>query len=307
MVLNSETMKTRTFLPFLFCLALLACERELNIDMDVEPPVVVNSLFNTDSTWRVRVNRAWSMGEAIYGPVDDGSKGGNRSKNIENASVMISSGSGEQITLEYDTNGYYLSPLKPRAGETYTLSVNVPGELPISASVVLPEPVMPDTGYFTKISGYDYLFTLEFTDPPGPTAYELNLYEGTSGDLPRAEQLETDDQDVYVEYYWTPRYAYPDNGAPLGPIFWALNDRNFQGKKKKLVFRMIYFDKLPKDWTVQMRTVSDEYARYRTTALQQQETHNDPFVQPIQVYNNITNGVGIFAGYSRVDYHFNGN
>jgi len=293
-----------TLLPFM---TLFACERELDIDIDVEPPVVVNSLFNTDSTWRVRINKAWSMGEATFGPLNDGTlKLGFRSKDIENASVYITSGRGEQIALAYDTNGFYLSPLKPLPGETYTLSVDVPGELPISSSVVLPEPVRPDTAYFTKLSGYEYLFTLEFIDPPGPTAYELNLYQGTSGSLRWGEQLETDDQDVYVEYYWTPVYAHPDEGgAGLGPVFWALNDHNFQGKKKTLVFRMIQFDEtFPEDWTVQLRTVSDEYARYRTTALKQQESNNDPFAQPIQVYNNISNGVGIFAGYSALYYHF---
>lgn len=289
-------------------MGLLACERELDVDMDIEPPVVVNALFNTDSTWRVRVNKAWAMGEATFGPMSDGPVvWGDLSKNIENASVHITSHRGEQITLAYDTNGYYLSPLKPRAGETYTLSVDVPGELPISSSVVLPEPVRPDTAYFTKLSNYDYLFILEFTDAPGPTAYELNLYEGSSGSLPWAKQLETDDQDVHVEYYWTPRYSHPDNGGGLGPIFWALDDRNFQGQKKKLIFRMYQSWEWPEEWTIQMRTMSDEYARYRTSAFKQQETYSDPFAQPIQVYNNISNGVGIFAGYSVIYYHFKGN
>jgi hypothetical protein len=317
MVLNFKKMNLQRILYncnwpllfFLFCTALFGCERELDVDVDVEPPVVVNALFNTDSTWRVRVTRAWAMGEAIFGQSGNAPVvGEDRSKNILNASVHITSGGGEQIVLDYDTNGFYLSSLKPRPGEAYTLSVDVPGELPIASSVVLPEPVWPDTAYFTRLSDYDYLFTLEFTDPPGPTAYELNLYEGTSGSLKWAEELETGDQDVYVEYYWTPLYAHPDEGgAGLGPIFWALNDRNFQGKKKTLVFHMGHFDQLSEDWTVQMRTVSDEYARYRTTALQQQESYNDPFAQPTQVFNNIKNGVGIFAGYSVVYYHFKVN
>jgi hypothetical protein len=295
------------FLLPVFCLILLACERDLEIDMAIEPPVVVNALFNSDSTWRIRVNKAWAMGEATFGATSGGPVvWGHLSKNIENAHVSIMSGSGEQITLAYDTNGFYLSPLKPRAGETYRLSVNVPGELPISSEVVLPKPVRPDTGYVTKVSEYDYLLTLEFTDPPGPTAYELTVYENASDSMQFA-QLETDDQDVHVETYWTPRNDYPDNGATLGPLFWALNDRNFQEQKKKLVFRMFVYGGLPETWTVQMRTLSDAYSQYRTTSVKQQETYNDPFAQPIQVYNNINNGVGIFAGYSRLTYTFKSN
>lgn len=50
--------------------------------------------------------------------------------------------------------------------------------------------------------------------------------------------------------------------------------------------------------TVTLRTLSEDGYNYLRTAHLQNTTSGDPFAQPVNVYNNIENGFGIFAGYS---------
>ncbi len=55
----------------------------------------------------------------------------------------------------------------------------------------------------------------------------------------------------------------------------------------------------------QLKHITEEHYLYGTTAqLQEQETAENPFSQPVQVFGNIENGLGIFAGFgkSRLEY-----
>lgn len=275
-------MKIRLVFVSILCLLLTACERVVNIDMPAHTPVVVNGLFYADSTWRIRVARAWAIGEYIHGM--------STNKLIEDASVTIIPAGGDPVALAYDTDGYYISPLKAKAGEQYELAVYVPGEPLITSSTVLPPPVTIDRVEISE-EGYKTVVTLEFTDIPGPTSYEIKL----GSELHSGYDMQCDDPDVHIETYWIPQ---GDNAAVLGPTYLSISDRNFQGQKKTLRVTTGYGDVK----VIILRTLSGDYAQYRSTSVKQQETYEDPFAQPIPVYNNIGNGVGIFGGLSTSEY-----
>jgi hypothetical protein len=50
-----------------------------------------------------------------------------------------------------------------------------------------------------------------------------------------------------------------------------------------------------------LRTTTEEYYRYHYTRDLQASVEKNPFAQPVQVYNNIANGLGIFAGYYQME------
>jgi hypothetical protein len=52
-------------------------------------------------------------------------------------------------------------------------------------------------------------------------------------------------------------------------------------------------------YKMSLRSLSSAYYNYRVTYNLQQETKGDPFAQPVQVFNNIQNGYGIFAAFSQ--------
>ena len=50
-----------------------------------------------------------------------------------------------------------------------------------------------------------------------------------------------------------------------------------------------------------LRTTTEEYYNYNYTRDLQASVENNPFAQPVQVYDNVENGLGIFAGYSQTE------
>ena len=50
-----------------------------------------------------------------------------------------------------------------------------------------------------------------------------------------------------------------------------------------------------------LRTTTEEYYQYNYTRDLQASTENNPFAQPVQVFDNIEGGLGIFAGYNQVE------
>ena len=61
-------------------------------------------------------------------------------------------------------------------------------------------------------------------------------------------------------------------------------------------------DSFPTDFMYALlRTVTEEYYQYNYTRDLQASVENNPFAQPVQVFDNIENGLGIFAGYSQTE------
>ena len=66
-----------------------------------------------------------------------------------------------------------------------------------------------------------------------------------------------------------------------------IDDFYFSGEKMKI--QSIY---------ISMSKISQEYYWYETSYQAYLSAQNNMFAQPVQVYTNIENGLGIFAGYS---------
>lgn len=59
-----------------------------------------------------------------------------------------------------------------------------------------------------------------------------------------------------------------------------------------------------KEYWLYIETCSPEFYRYYKTYILQVSQRMNPYAETIKVYSNITNGVGIFAGYNRQMIHF---
>ena len=84
------------------------------------------------------------------------------------------------------------------------------------------------------------------------------------------------------------------------------------GEIKALEFEIPFYDESGYedgyDWSykisgirIYLHNISKSYYYYRTSLELYQNTSGNPFAQPVQVYSNIENGFGIFAG-SQITY-----
>lgn len=58
------------------------------------------------------------------------------------------------------------------------------------------------------------------------------------------------------------------------------------------------------EYWLEVTGMSEDYYKYLKTTIKQVENKNNPFASVIEVHSNITNGVGIFAGYNCQKIHF---
>lgn len=291
--------KIFSLLLILSALALSNCTKEIEFDaQDIAPRIVVNSLFTNDSVWTANISRS-------VGVLDT-----NSYNSINNANVSIFDGNANLVTtLTHQQDGLYSSPTgaSPVANESYTIEVSAEGYNTVSATNVIPSAVPIyeiDTVSSTNSNGETILeTTINFQDPPGTDNYYMVevLVKGTwinvleEDTIEFREPLEISCNDLNIETI----NSFNSGGFENTYLYIMLKDQNFNGEDYSLTFSVINYAEL-KDLElfgeIRLVNTSEAYFNYLRSFNMYQNTINNPFATPVQVYSNITDGMGIFAG-----------
>ncbi len=268
--------KKDSIIAAVFLLLLVNCEMIVDVDLPAYKPVlVVNSFFSPETEWIVRVNHSKAILDT------------SAIQPIENARVEISSG-GMAWRLSRNFDGYYysISALLPLTGKKYTVHVSAPGYESVSASSIVPAVVPIEsiaTRRFRKAFGADELeIAVNFTDPPEESNYYqlvLSSQEIMSID---AKYYEYESDDLVFRRGW-------------GTVF---TDDLFSGKSYSLKIRLRRWSITGTTLWVNLVSITPEYYKYFKSYHQFENQYENPFAEPVFVYNNITNGLGVFAGFN---------
>lgn len=288
--------------PFAFVLMLLgsltSCEKEIPFDAEVsEPKLVLNSLFTSDSVWKVHVSQSLSVLDT--GQLD----------RVLDAMVTIDDGVGNQVTLQHQGEGIYEAATEmPAPSQTYTITASAPGYEQVNASDAIPgavQIVSLDTNLrYNPDSTLSLDIELTFNDPSG----ERNFY--------MIEMLES-----YTFIFGTDTISeeYPgylvctdpnietDNSFSGGGFenyyeYILLKDAAFDGQSYTIKFSIeeLYIDpQFENKYTLSLVASSEAFFNYRRSYQAFINTQGNPFAQPVQVYSNVEGGHGIFAGGAR--------
>ncbi|MBK5277947.1 MAG: DUF4249 domain-containing protein [Bacteroidia bacterium] len=271
-----------------------ACTTIVDFDIPLDKPwVVVNSLFSPDSVWQVHVSYSRNILDSRFGSFDP----------VRDAEVNILDQNDHVIeTLSGSPDRFfqytYKGKTKPTSGEFYSVQVKVKDKLLKAASlspIAVPITSLDVDSSAFKSQGEAVEMSITFKDP-GETK---NFYE-----------VKVLRDGFYVYNQDTIRYVENLFVEPVDP---AMNNDNSNGASKLLkdnlfngknyVFRIklrsyrIYPENPPRVRVV-LQSVTEEYFRYFVAQSLQNNTSGDPFAQPVQIFTNIENGLGIFAGYS---------
>ena len=293
-------------LPLL--IALSACEQVIEPDLpDHDPRLVVHALFTSDGGWSAHVGRSSGILEPLS----------YRDRSVADAAVELLA--GERIVSELRFNEaarvYVFEDGALQAGETYSLQVSAPGFETVRATDTVPAPVPTSLRPGTR---GDLSIELEIQDPPGEeNFYQVSLYQVFTGrGATRLEgTLSTRDPSIMA-----------DNSVDESPF----EEGTFEGRAP--YFRDTLFDGRTHEieltytgaWVeggrilqeeddlehagftayLQVLYISETYYEYLKTARLHDETRENPFAEPLNVYGNVENGYGIFAGYSSRTFEF---
>ncbi len=288
-----------TLLSLTTLTTLQSCEKEIPFDAEVsEPKLVLNSLFTSDSVWRVHVSRSLSVLDT--GQLDP----------VTDAMLTISDGSGNPVaTLQHLGIGLYeSSTAMPSPDQSYRIDASAPGYEPVYAVDEIPGTVQIislDTFYrYDPDSNLTIDFELTFADPTGArNFYMVDLL--ASYTYVFGTDTIFDSYPAYVQC--TDPNIETDNGfSGLGfenyYEYILLKDLAFDGQNYTLRFTVedLFRDPFAESrLTLSLVTSSEAFFNYRRSYSAFRNTQGDPFAQPVQVYSNVEGGHGIFAGGAR--------
>jgi hypothetical protein len=281
----------------------LSCEQVINIDFpDDGRKMVLNSLFNTDSTLTINLSRS----EHILST-------SNNFEPVTNATVWLYENDQQIETGTQIYEGLYHFNSVMERGKTYSINVTAEGLPDISCKTIVPTPIIIDTvkmnlrlvneGYGPNIEQID--FNLQFKDNPSEQNYYLltayyNQIVGYSIDVNLDTTYISNKNPLHLSTLIPSNNVNTGNMVMTSIIF---DDATFNGELYNLQFFTDnfhfynYFNQNP-ETTIYFRLsiISKDLYLYYQSYNKYQEIQGVPLAEPVKVYSNIKNGFGIFAG-----------
>ena len=303
-------MKKKLVLGLTF-FAFIQCIKEINIQLpEHHPQLVVNGLFQPDSLISVSLGKSKSL-------LDD-----TPAQPITNASILLYENSKKIDSLVW-YNNKYRSKVYPDPNTNYRLLV-YHQEDTLSTGDLLPNPplysnvIHKDSVYFGGEGEFFNQLSLTIIDNPDEdNFYELTILTHIEHSK---EEAEEESQSIFNSFVSTSYFDENNNDYIIQsegllnyyPETLLFSDKHFSSPQQELNInyrpRNLSFYDNHQDRAVsvilKLRAVSSHYYQYKrnlTIHLNNQESDLwDGTGEPISVYSNVTNGLGIFAGYNEV-------
>jgi len=290
-------MKKYILISIVLLSVLNACEQ--NVDLEVpkgDDMIVVHGGFHVDSTFAIRLTQSqyvlsnnWDI------------------KYLNNATVKLFKNGEFVENLLYTPNGLYYSPTLQLDYESeYSIEASAEGLKTAKAHTRIPAPVNIESASAVQKMEYGYHVTLKFTDPAATNNYylieghyqqEYDVWdEATQSIVKRTFRtkiwFENNDENIM---------GGNDNVVEEG---WLISDELFNGKGYQASFdfslwvpttTVVYFN---------LNSITREHYLFLRSKQLQDNASENPFAEPVQVYNNIEGGLGIFSGMSSSIYSF---
>ncbi len=280
---------------FLLLLFILSCETVVDVELPKhEPIIVVNSIGAPDEPWELNI----SLSKGI---LDEG-----KIEILNSAKVEILENGNPVSTFNHYSNGFYKSTgAKPKINVNYKLQVSTNGFETVTSNCIIPESVIIESVVIDTVDGEyekELELTISFTDIPNSKNYYslsvLSIEKWNDG-ITSTYPIGFSSNDLLIR----------DEGRNFdeGRKFYGekafFDDTILDGKNYKLkVYVNFYYSRDENNLEIVLSSLTKEYYKYLETREAQIQTIDNPFAEPVIIYSNIKNGLGIFSGYSSSKY-----
>ncbi len=276
-----------------FSIFQIGCSKVIEIDLNNTKALVLNSIFNPDSLFTFRLSTTASLLNN-YDTLND-----NLHLSLYEENKLIFDSVSQLSIFKID--------VKPISGKNYTVELKPDNYSPIKASDTIPNLVPIDNAYMIFPSGIDAFgfykaeACISFTDPPNVTNYyELLISSKPGGTNAWYSDYETNDPVLMNE-----------GDQDYHPTSFFFSDDLFNGESYTLRIKHgVGYSQNGKIFKVfplyaTLRSISRTYYKYRkyyTRHAYNQQFQNE-FLdlifkgEPQNMFTNVENGFGIFAGY----------
>lgn len=280
------------WLCFFLFVILSSCTKEVEITLpDIASKLVVTSLFTADSVLTVHISKSVNITDTA-------------NLIVENATATLYKNGILQEVLDYDSNGFYVSKSIVQKKENYEIKVTAPSFQQVASTTQIPEQVKLIAADFKQNAGIDEegdnfsTVSVQFHDLESTQDfYEIQIYEEHLGydDIKFTRGFGGFSYDPIIKAEGDQEY-YPD--------YLLLSDELINGKTVNLDIN--FFDNSSSDRTLKIflefRAVSKDYYLYKKSLIRHLANQFPDILdgtgEPAQLFTNIENGYGIFAGYT---------
>ncbi|HPX76572.1 MAG TPA: DUF4249 domain-containing protein [Bacteroidales bacterium] len=310
-------MKTSIF-KYIFLFSILAslifsiaCEKTIDIDIeDSKPKIVLNAEINPDSTIKVHISRSRHILDIA------------NLSTLNDAEVKLYEDETFIGNLIYDASiSCYCINYKPIQGKNYKFVVSHQQFETINASAKILEKIKPisiDTSRSFGQYGEEILnASIRFKDPGNEKNYYMlklrskykaeiwdpdlitidTIYEGPDTTIIDISQGGYYYADVIDPMYFSSNDLNLEDGDYLRSL--VISDELFDGKEYALKISIDAFS-LPYGYDtsivyIDFHTISQDYYKYLRSEKKYQNSSGDPFSEPVMVFTNVENGLGILG------------
>lgn len=300
---------------FILSLSVSSCYHEVDLDgykdNDGKNLLTLNSLVCPDSTVAVSATRTYFFSDKH-----------NERTYVQGLAIKLTINGQEQETLSFDkSRNLYVSKSKPNEGNVVSISTDFDGKTIAGSDVVPTKTEIFDIsvqrrGPVSIYTNRDFVFTyrLTFEDKPNEDNYYFLQWDevDSRADVAMGERDFTHElvfqklaDDVHETLPgWTPYCPY---GLPF-------SDRGIDGQRHTIVVEeIVQGDEGSAQWRksqmkrkFKLYSISKQYYNYLVSVLLNQTDDKGlnggmidlGMADPVKVYSNITNGIGIFGCYS---------
>jgi len=208
---------------------------------------------------------------------------------IEDATITIT-GNNQTYIYEKENDSRFYKPVETIEfipENSYTLTVEAPNFNTVTATQT-----MPQAPQITAVENSGDYITFKIVDAPNEqNFYLLQLFAKNSNDEYRM---------VYLDAFNT---VFDGSGLCYSCLLF--NDTTFNGEEVELTIEhFLEPDNDVVSFKLLLYATTQDYFKYDTTIRIAEYAQDNPFVEPVIIYNNIRNGYGIFSLLNKTEVEF---
>lgn len=269
-----------------------SCQTIIDIDQkEFQKRLVMSSTLNPDSVLNIYITRS-------VGPLASGLP-----LTITDAVVDFYEDGNLLFTIPHDSAGNYFYNYHPLIGKTYTVKAAAPGfEQSIEATTKIPTASIVDTFDYAIVlneennwgSQYGLNGSITINDQPGENYYMIQAYQSWVDTFNAMNQV-----NGYNLYISTDDPLIGKNSDYNSSLLFS--DFSFDGTSYKINFSSDNIDTYNFDVHLKyiVYSLSKESYLYLTSLNNYYNSTGNPFAEPVQVYSNVSSGMGIVGSASK--------
>ena len=290
------------FVILVMAFILSSCERETHVAIPPQAPqLVVESQQGQNISPEAWISRTRSATDPLP------QAGQPNPYIVKNAIVCLFENDVFRDTLRYDTTERYRSTSATiQPGKTYRIQMSAPN-FPSAEAVSFTPTLVPINNLTLTHNARINLegniqdqLTMSFNDNASTEDYYLVRISNANGDF--LVCVNTNDKDVEKLVNEDP--FYPDDCLQGDRLL--LSDVNFNGSLKTIIFFVdsSYLDPVNVSGTikrakVELLHINKDYYNYIKSLNTYENSMDNPFAEPLNLYTNVKNGYGLFTTYAR--------